>query len=156
MSQITRHYDSVSICLSKGLGAPVGSVLVGSQEFILRAHRWRKMAGGGMRQAGVLAAAGIHALENNVMRLAEDHRNACELAAGLSEIDGLDLDRGAVETNMVFVTMDPERQVRLIAYLRERGIMAGGYGQLRLVTHRDVDASDIPRVVDAVKAFCVS
>lgn len=154
LSQITQHYDSVSICLSKGLGAPVGSVLVGSQKFITRAHRWRKMAGGGMRQAGVLAAAGIHALENNVMRLVEDHRNAGELAAGLSEIDGLGVDMDAVETNMVFVAMDPERQVNLVAYLKERGILAGGYGQLRLVTHQDFNASDIPKVVDAVKAFC--
>jgi threonine aldolase len=154
LSQITQHYDSISICLSKGLGAPVGSVLVGSQEFIARAHRWRKMAGGGMRQAGVLAAAGIHALENNVLRLHEDHRNARELAAGLSEIDGLDVDMDAVETNMVFVTMDSDRQVNLLAYLKKRGILAGGYGQLRLVTHHDFDASDIPKVVDAVKAFC--
>ena len=154
LSQITQHYDSVSICLSKGLGAPVGSVLVGSEEFIARAHRWRKMAGGGMRQAGVLAAAGIHALENNVLRLVEDHRNARELAAGLSGIDGLGVDMDAVETNMVFVTMDPDRQVNLLTYLKERGILAGGYGPLRLVTHHDFDASDIPKVVDAVKAFC--
>jgi threonine aldolase len=154
LSHITQHYDSISICLSKGLGAPVGSVLVGSQEFIARAHRWRKMAGGGMRQAGVLAAAGIHALENNVLRLCEDHRNARELAAGLSEIDGLDVDMDAVETNMVFVTMDSDRQVNLLAYLKKMGILAGGYGPLRLVTHHDFDASDIPKVVDAVKAFC--
>jgi len=154
LSRIAQYYDSVSICLSKGLGAPVGSVLVGSSELIARAHRWRKMAGGGMRQAGVLAAAGIHALENNIERLAEDHRNAGELAAGLSGIDGLDVDMDAVETNMVFVTMNPARQGRLLDYLKERGILAGGYGQLRLVTHHDFDAADIPAVVAAVKAFC--
>ena len=153
LSRITQYYDSASICLSKGLGAPVGSVLVGSSELIARAHRWRKMAGGGMRQAGVLAAAGIHALENNVERLAEDHRNARELAAGLSAIEDLDVDMDAVETNMVFVNMAPDRQARLIDYLKQRGILAGGYGQLRLVTHHDFAASDIPAVVDAIKAF---
>ncbi len=154
LAQIAQYYDSVSICLSKGLGAPVGSVLVGSDELIARARRWRKMAGGGMRQAGVLAAAGIHALENNVERLAEDHRNAGELAAGLSGVDGLDVDMDAVQTNMVFVTMNPERQARLLDYLKERGILAGGYGQLRLVTHHDFDAADIPAVIAAFKAFC--
>ncbi len=154
LSRIAQYYDSVSICLSKGLGAPVGSVLVGSTELIARAHRWRKMAGGGMRQAGILAAAGIYALENNVKRLAEDHRNAWELAAGLSAIEGLDVDMDAVQTNMVFITMNPARQVRLLAYLKARGILAGGYGQLRLVTHHDFAAADIPAVIAAVKAFC--
>ena len=154
LSRITRYYDSISICLSKGLGAPVGSVLVGSAELIARAHHWRKMAGGGMRQAGVLAAAGIYALENNVERLAEDHRNARDLADGLSAIDELEVDKAAVATNMVFVAMEPERQAKLVDYLRARGILAGGYGRLRLVTHHDFAASDIPAVVEAVKAFC--
>ena len=153
LSRITRYYDSISICLSKGLGAPVGSVLVGSAELIARAHHWRKMAGGGMRQAGVLAAAGIYALENNVERLAEDHRNARELADGLAAIDGLEVDMDAVQTNMVFVAMAPERQAKLVDHLRARGILAGGYGRLRLVTHHDFAASDIPPVVEAVKAF---
>ena len=154
LAQIAQYYDSVSICLSKGLGAPVGSVLVGTGELIARARHWRKMAGGGMRQAGVLAAAGIHALENNVERLAEDHRNAGELAAGLSGVDGLDVDMDAVQTNMVFVAMNPDRQVRLLDYLKEGGILAGGYGQLRLVTHHHFDAADIPAVIAAFKAFC--
>jgi len=153
LSCITQYYDSVSICLSKGLGAPVGSLLVGSKELIARAHRWRKMAGGGMRQAGGLAAAGIYALENNVERLAEDHQNARELAAGLSKIEELDVEMDAVETNMVFVDMAPGRQTKLLGYLKQRGILAGGYGQLRLVTHHDFDASDITVVVDAVNAF---
>ncbi len=100
-------YDSVSFCLSKGLGAPVGSMLVGSDEFIDRAHRWRKMAGGGMRQAGILAAAGIYALQHNVERLAEDHLKARSLAEGLVEIKGLDVELDKVETNMVFVSSDP-------------------------------------------------
>lgn len=154
LSSITQYYDSVSICLSKGLGAPVGSVLTGSSELIARAHRWRKMAGGGMRQAGVLAAAGLYALENNVERLAEDHRNARELAEGLSAIEELDVETDAVETNMVFVNVAAERQTKLLNYLKQQGILVGGYGQLRLVTHCDFAASDIPAVVDAVKTFC--
>jgi threonine aldolase len=151
ISEITRHYDSVSFCLSKGLGTPVGSVLVGSYELIERAHRWRKMAGGGMRQAGILAAAGIYALKHHVVRLAEDHQNAKALAEGLSTIDGLDVELDTVETNMVFVTSDLETQPQLIETLKERGVLVGGYGQLRLVTHHDIDAEDVPVVVEAFK-----
>jgi threonine aldolase len=153
LSVITRHYDSVSFCLSKGLGAPVGSLLVGSRQFINRAHRWRKMVGGGMRQAGILAAAGIHALQNHVERLAEDHQNARTLAEELNRIDELDVDMNAVETNMVFVSADSEVQPRLIGFLKSRGILVGGYGQLRLVTHHDIGTNDIPYVVKAFKAF---
>ena len=146
--EITRYYDSVSFCLSKGLGAPVGSVLVGSHEFINRAHRWRKMAGGGMRQAGILAAAGVYALKHNIGRLAEDHTHARRLAEGLAAIEGLDVELDAVETNMVFVTSDIETQPQLIALLKERGVLVGGYGQLRLVTHHDVTADDVSCVVE--------
>ncbi|MDG5469813.1 low-specificity L-threonine aldolase [Deltaproteobacteria bacterium IMCC39524] len=156
ISEITRHYDSVSFCLSKGLGTPVGSVLVGSHELIERAHRWRKMAGGGMRQAGILAAAGVYALQHHVVRLAEDHHNARALAEGLSTIDGLDVELDTVETNMVFVTSDRETQPRLVETLKERGILVGGYGQLRLVTHHDIDAEDIPVVVEAFQKAVVS
>jgi len=146
---IAEHYDSVSFCLSKGLGAPIGSMLVGSADFIARAHRWRKMAGGGMRQAGILAAAGIYALENHVQRLADDHANARALAEGLSDIPGLTVDRNAVQTNMVFVTTELKSQPQLIEALKTRGILVGGYGQLRLVTHLDIAAEDIPVVVKA-------
>jgi len=146
--EITRYYDSVSFCLSKGLGAPVGSILVGSREFIDRAHRWRKMAGGGMRQAGVLAAAGVYALKYNIDRLAEDHTHARRLAEGLAAIEGLDVDLDTVETNMVFVSSDIETQPQLIALLKERGILVGGYGQLRLVTHHDVTMDDVSCVVE--------
>lgn len=146
--EITRYYDSVSFCLSKGLGAPVGSILVGSREFIDRAHRWRKMAGGGMRQAGILAAAGAYALKNNIVRLAEDHTHARRLAEGLDAIEGLDVDLDTVETNMVFVSSELETQPQLIALLKERGILVGGYGQLRLVTHHDVTADDVSCVVE--------
>lgn len=150
---ITSHYDSVSICLSKGLGAPVGSVLVGSETLIKRARRWRKMAGGGMRQAGILAAAGLYALQNQVERLVEDHDKARLLAEGLSDIDGLEIDLSSVETNMVFIDLAPGLQERLVTYLKTRGILAGGYGALRMVTHHDVDHSDIPVVIGAIRAF---
>ena len=153
LSAITRCYDSVSFCLSKGLGTPVGSVLVGTRQFIGRAQRWRKMVGGGMRQAGILAAAGIYALQNHVERLDEDHQNAKALAEGLSRVEGLVVDRDSVETNMVFVSTDLEVQPRLIGFLKSRGILVGGYGQLRLVTHHDVAADDIPLVVETFKAF---
>ena len=149
LGEITRYYDSVSFCLSKGLGAPVGSILVGSREFIARAHRLRKMAGGGMRQAGILAAAGVYALKHNIVRLAEDHSHARILAEGLDAIEGLDVDLDTVETNMVFVASDIETQPQLIALLKERGILVGGYGQLRLVTHHDVTADDVSYVVEA-------
>jgi threonine aldolase len=155
LERITRHYDSVSICLSKGLGAPVGSVLCGSAALIGTARRWRKVVGGGMRQAGVLAAAGILALTEQVERLAEDHRNARRLAEGLSGLDGIEIDPGAVQTNMVFVRAAKSRLVTLQSFLAERGILVGGYGDLRLVTHLDVDSRDIDRVVDAF-ADCLS
>ena len=109
------------------------------------------MAGGGMRQAGVLAAAGIYALKHNVLRLAEDHDNARKLAEGLSEIEGLDVDLAAVETNMVFVSSDLETQPQLIEALKERDILIGGYGQLRLLTHHDIDENDIQLVVEAFR-----
>ena len=153
VKEITKYYDSASICLSKGLGAPVGSVLVGSKELIKKAHRWRKMTGGGMRQAGILAGAGIYALENNVERLAEDHTNAKSLAEGLATIDGFGVDLSTIVTNMVFVDMEQGRQEQLECYLKERGILVGGYGQLRLVTHLDVAADDVAAVVEAVRAF---
>ena len=153
LERITCNYNSVSVCLSKGLGAPVGSVLAGSKDFISRAHRWRKMTGGGMRQAGILAEAGIYALENNVTRLAEDHANAQALARGLAEVEELAVDMQTVQTNMVFASVEADVKERLIACLKQQGILVGGYGQLRMVTHLDVSAEDIPVVVDAVKGF---
>jgi threonine aldolase len=132
VTEITRHVDTVSFCLSKGLGCPVGSVLCGSRELLSRGYRWRKMLGGAMRQAGVIAAAGIYALENNVQRLQEDHDNAERLARGLGEIDELQ------------VSYD---------WLRERGIIVTARSHMRLVTHLDVARADIERVVDECKAF---
>jgi threonine aldolase len=150
--EIAAGFDSVSVCLSKGLGAPVGSVLLGSREFIGRAVRPRKMLGGGLRQAGVLAAAGIHALEYNVARLADDHANAQRLADGLRSIDALRVD--GPHTNMVFATVPADRLAALDAFLRSRGILIlARSANVRLVTHLDVDAADVDRATAAVREF---
>ena len=150
---VTRHFDSVSLCLSKGLGAPVGSVLVGKKDFIARAHRIRKMLGGGMRQAGVLAAAGLHALEHHVARLAEDHANARALAQGLAGLPGLKLDPAQVQTNMVFAAMAPDKVDGLVKHLRDAGIVILPNANLRLVTHLDVSRKDVDAVISAFKGF---
>lgn len=153
LDTITRHADSVSVCLSKGLGAPAGSLLCASREVVSSARRWRKVLGGGMRQTGVLAAAGIVALTCQVTRLAEDHANAQLLARGLAEIDGLAVDCAAVQTNMVFVALERQRTASLTAFLQDRGILVAGRDGLRLVTHLDVTAEDVNRVVLEVKRF---
>jgi len=149
--ELARLFDSVSVCFSKGLGAPVGSALVGSRELIARAHRARKMLGGGMRQAGVLAAAAIHALDHHVHRLADDHANAQRLADGLRGIDAV-ADAPA-QTNMVFVELAPGRGSRTdtVARLRERGLLCTGIYKLRLVTHLDVSRADIDRAVSILR-----
>ncbi|WP_448679853.1 low-specificity L-threonine aldolase [Pseudomonas nicosulfuronedens] len=147
--EITRHFDSVSVCLSKGLGAPVGSVLCGDAELIGRARRLRKMVGGGMRQAGGLAAAALYALDHQVERLAEDHANAEALGRGLVEL-GYAIE--PVQTNMVYVGIG-EQAGALGEYLAERGIRVSPAARLRLVTHLDVKNADIPRIVEAFAAF---
>jgi len=146
-------FESITICLSKGLGAPVGSLLVGSEEFIEQAKRWRKMLGGGMRQSGILAAAGIHALEHHVARLADDHANARRLEAGLEKFEGLSID--PVQTNMVLISYTDERCSRLIEFLKTHDILAGGYtgDSLRLVTHLDVSTGQIDTVVACIAEF---
>jgi len=150
--EIAAGFDSVSVCLSKGLGAPVGSVLLGTRDFIDRARRPRKMLGGGLRQAGVLAAAGIHALEHNVARLADDHANAQRLADGLRRIDVLKVD--GPHTNMLFVAVPPERVAALATFLRSRGILVMARSPtLRLVTHLDVDSAGIDRTTTAFAEF---
>ena len=151
--EIARHFDSVSVCLSKGLGAPVGSVLVGTQALIDKARRWRKVCGGGWRQAGMLAAACLHALDHHVERLADDHARAARLAAVLAGIDGIRLL--GQHTNMVFIDVPAERLRALDAHLRQAGIRISiGYlPTLRLVTHLDVDDDDIGRTVEAFAAF---
>jgi len=158
VADIARHFDSVSICLSKGLGAPVGSLLCTTKALAVEARRWRKVLGGGMRQAGILAAAGIIALEQHVDRLAEDHANAARLADGLSGIDGISVDRAAVQTNMVFVSMSPDVVDRLVEFLAARDIrtlggkMLGG-PVIRIVTHLDVTGEDIDVMIDAIGQF---
>ncbi len=150
---ITQYFDSVSICLSKGLGAPVGSVLCGSKALIAKARRWRKVVGGGMRQAGILAAAGIVALQNQVARLEEDHANAQLLAEGLAGIDELEVDLAAVQTNMVFVKLEPARSMALTDHLQNRGILVSRGEVMRLVTHLDSTAEDIKTVTATVRDF---
>ncbi|MBG0844730.1 low-specificity L-threonine aldolase [Pseudomonas chengduensis] len=147
--EITQHFDSVSVCLSKGLGAPVGSVLCGSTALIAKARRLRKMVGGGMRQAGVLAAAGLYALQHQVQRLAEDHANAERLGAALTEL-GYSVE--PVQTNMVYVQLG-ERAGQIKAFMAERGIAVSAAPRLRLVTHLDVSAEQIERVIEAFAAF---
>lgn len=150
---LTRDCDSVSCCLSKGLGAPVGSVLCGHRDQIREARRWRKVLGGGLRQAGILAAAGIYALQNNVRRLADDHAHADQLAQGLSGIEELEVDIQAQRTNMVFLKLDPKLAASLIADFREKGILIQGRGNIRLVTHLDISSRDIHSVIEAFQAF---
>ena len=153
VSEIGRWFDTVSVCLSKGLGAPVGSVLCGSRDLIAKARRWRKVLGGGMRQAGVLAAAGIYAMQNNIARLAEDHENARTLAQKLSGADGIKVDYGPAQTNMVYITLEPTLAEPLRQFLKQRGILIGGGNPIRLVTHLDVSAEDVQRVAIAVREF---
>ncbi len=152
VNRITQYFDTISCCLSKGLGAPVGSVLCGPETILLKARRWRKVLGGGMRQAGFLAAAGIHALENHVDRLAQDHENARRLALGLSEIRGIEMDLETVQTNIVFVDLKTDL-ARLEAHLRADKILIHPGNHMRLVTHLDVDTADIDRALASFKAF---
>ncbi|MFC4525369.1 low-specificity L-threonine aldolase [Dyella halodurans] len=153
--EIAKHFDSVSVCLSKGLGAPVGSVLVGNAALIEKARRWRKVTGGGWRQAGLLAAAANYALDHHVARLADDHARAATLAAGLGEIPGVKLL--GHYTNMVFVDVPADRLRELDVHLREAGvrISVGYLPTLRLVTHLDIDDEGIARTVDAFRRFFV-
>ena len=130
VSDIARHFDTVSMCLSKGLAAPIGSVLVGDAETISRARRWRKMVGGGMRQAGVIAAACIYALQNNIERLADDHAKAARVAEALNGIDGFRL-AGAPQTNMLFLHEEMPLDA-LTAHLRDAGIQIRSVGSPRL------------------------
>ena len=147
-------YDSVSVCFSKGLGAPVGSALCGSRDFIARAHRIRKMAGGGMRQAGVLAAAASHALDHHIDRLADDHALAQRLADGLAGIDGVQVE--TPHTNIVFVDLTGaarDKSAGLLPHLAAQGIQATGLYRLRFVTHLDVDAAGVDRAVVAIRTY---
>jgi threonine aldolase len=147
--EIAGCFDSVSVCLSKGLGAPVGSVLLGGKEFVREGKRWRKMLGGGMRQSGLLAAAGMHALEHHVERLADDHAQASRLAEGLSGIPGVMVD--PVHSNMVLAALPEASLAGIAEYMRSRDILILGAsgGRIRMVTHLDIPEEAIDRVVDA-------
>ena len=149
--ELARPFDSVSICLSKGLGAPVGSVLCGSRALVEEARRWRKVLGGGWRQAGVLAAAGIIALQSNVDRLTEDHAKATRLARGLDKL-GYEVD--GPHTNMVFLALPDGAARTLPSFMEKRGVRIFVRGPtLRLVTHRDVGAEEIDVVIEAFEEF---
>jgi threonine aldolase len=154
VEDFTRPVDSLTFCLSKGLGAPVGSLICGRREFIAQARRVRKMIGGGMRQAGVLAAAGIVALETMVDRLAEDHAHARRLAEGLAGLRGITLDLATVETNIVrFQVASADRATELVngCLARKIKVHHAGPAAIRCVTHKDVDADDIDRALDAFR-----
>jgi threonine aldolase len=149
--RIAQHFDSVSVCFSKGLGTPVGSALCGSKELIARAHRIRKMVGGGMRQAGFLAAAASYALDHHLDRLADDHALAQRLGQGLQGIAGLHVR--SAHTNIVFVDVADGRGPALLDHLKQHGVLATGLIGLRFVTHLDVDAAGIDHAVACIRQF---
>ena len=152
--RIAQCFDSVSVCFSKGLGAPVGSALCGSKDLIYRARRLRKMAGGGMRQAGVLASAASYALDHHIDRLADDHALMRELYASLKDIPGLSIE--VPQTNILFIDLKDEvrdRAQALVDHLKSRGVMVIGLYRLRMVTHLDVDAEGVRKAVAAVREF---
>ena len=148
----TNHFETVSVCFSKGLGAPVGSVLAGSTELIAEAVRHRKVLGGGMRQAGILAAAALYAVDHHVDRLAEDHANAARLAAGIRQIDGLRLADDLVDTNILFFRVDPSlgTAAEFSARLKQRGLLMLPTARetIRAVTHLDVGEADVDRAIE--------
>ena len=152
VAEVAKGFDTVSVCLSKGLGAPVGSVLLGPESFIAAARRNRKILGGAMRQAGLLAAAGLYALEHNVDRLRDDHALAEKLAAGLAEFDALKVQKAA--TNMVFLEVTGADGAAFETFLKERGVaMHSRYGKQRWVTHLDTGEADVDAALAAVAAF---
>ena len=153
-AELVRDVDTVTFCLSKGLGAPVGSLLCGSNEFVHEARRWRKMLGSAMRQSGVIAAAGIVALETMVDRLAEDHSNARRLATGLAEIPGIAIDPDAIQTNLVFFTVQYSNHDEIARRIMDQGVLLGarGGGYTRMVTHADVTGDDVESALDVISA----
>ena len=153
LDEISSLFDSVSICLSKGLGCPAGTLLVGSREFIAEARRWRKVVGGGMRQVGFIAAAGIHALDHHVERMEADHANARRLADGLARVDGIDVDHNAVQTNMIFVTIAPDRVEDFAAHCEQHRVLVRTRNPNRLVTHLDIDADGIDHAIDVMSKY---
>ncbi len=156
-SELASVADSVTFCLSKGLAAPVGSVVVGDEAFIHRARRVRKMLGGGMRQAGVLAAAGLVALETMVDRLADDHLNAQRLAEGLASISGFSIDPSTIETNIVYVELDDGDGPAFASRLRNLGVLANGrFNWVRFVTHYGINSEDVDEALSIVETLAKS
>jgi threonine aldolase len=154
VKNIAQCFDSVSVCFSKGLGAPMGSALCGSKEFIAKAHRLRKMAGGGLRQAGFMAAAASYALDHHVMRLEQDHQLMSHLAQGLTGIPGLQIE--TPQTNILFVDLVGDAKARgaaLQAHLKNEGIDMNGLYRLRFVTHLDVDRAGVDRAIAVIRQF---
>jgi threonine aldolase len=154
---IAQNFDSVSVCFSKGLGTPAGSALCGSSELIKRAHRIRKMSGGGMRQAGILAGAALYALDHHIDRLAIDHAHAKQLAAAFDGVEGVTLD--PVHSNIVFVDFKGRARTKadgFLPYLKENGILATGLYRLRLVTHLDVSEAAVAKAVDVIRRYLVA
>ncbi|MDK1287762.1 low-specificity L-threonine aldolase [Pseudoalteromonas umbrosa] len=155
VKEISQHFDSMTVCLSKGLGAPVGSLLMGERDFIEKARRLRKMLGGGMRQAGILAAAGIYVLKNNVDRLAEDHENARYLAQRINELPGFDSTGYEVDTNLVFLDVDSSVDIQAFTEVMfSKGInITPGYQGMRFVTHSGINKEKIDVFIDAAKTY---
>jgi threonine aldolase len=153
-AELCRGFDTVAVCLSKGLGAPVGSLVVGNKERIHQAHRLRKMLGGGMRQAGILAAAGLHALDHHVERLADDHRRAREIGSMLAALEGLSVDPESIQSNIVMAEVDGKRMgaAELVQRAGDQGVLFYDVGpaRVRLVTHLDIGDDDIGRAADVI------
>ena len=149
-ASVAEGFDTVSVCLSKGLGAPVGSVLAGNSNLVEEARRWRKMVGGGMRQAGVIAAGGLHAVQNNIERLDEDHQNAARLASGLSTIPGITIT--GCNTNMVFASVDTADMTAFNASLLANDVQTGGGPEIRMVCHLDISADDVDQTIGAFES----
>ncbi len=157
LQEYSRYCDSVTVCLSKGLGAPVGSVVAGSEDFIDKVHRYRKIFGGGMRQAGIIAAAGIYAIENHFERLHDDHRRAKELAVELNRLPGIIIDPEEVETNLVILKMEVSRHSpgEWCKKMKQEGILMFPFGEdrVRMVTHFHITDNDIDTVIDCFKKY---
>ena len=152
LREITQYCDTLTICLSKGLGAPIGSLLVGSKEYIHRANRWRKMTGGGMRQSGILAAAAIYALENNVARLKDDHDNAQWLAEELTKI-GVEIAEPGAQTNVLYIRQSAELAAKMGPWMRERGVIISAGPLTRVLTHINISREDLQKVVALWQEF---
>jgi len=157
VNEWAQYFDSVSVCFSKGLGAPVGSALCGTKEFITRAHKWRKVFGGGMRQAGILAAGALYAVQNNIPRLKEDHEKAAFLADGLSDIPSISIDRESVQTNIILVDVEKTGRTpqEVITKAKEQGlyISGGTFTKFRAVTHMDVSMEQVKHAVQIFRGM---